>query len=112
MVNTRNNYNGQGSNTNNQANPKIEQLIANQNQLMQTVLPNLQHLQPNKQPQQQQQAPPPPPQSRLGKFLRTHPSTFSQAKDSMDAEDWLKSVEKKLEIAQCSDREKVLFMAH
>jgi hypothetical protein len=30
----------------------------------------------------------------------------------MDAEDWLKSVEKKLEIAQCSDREKVLFMAH
>jgi predicted alpha/beta hydrolase family esterase len=30
----------------------------------------------------------------------------------MDAEDWLKSVEKKLEIAQCTDREKVLFVAH
>jgi hypothetical protein len=30
----------------------------------------------------------------------------------MDAEDLLKSVEKKLEIAQCSDREKVLFTAH
>jgi hypothetical protein len=30
----------------------------------------------------------------------------------MDAEDWLKSVEKKLEIAQCTDREKVLFMVH
>jgi hypothetical protein len=30
----------------------------------------------------------------------------------MDVEDWLKLVEKKLEIAQCSDREKVLFMAH
>jgi hypothetical protein len=27
----------------------------------------------------------------------------------MDAEDWLKSIEKKLDIAQCSDREKVLF---
>jgi hypothetical protein len=30
----------------------------------------------------------------------------------MDAEDWLKSIEKKLEIAQCSDLEKVLFAAH
>jgi hypothetical protein len=30
----------------------------------------------------------------------------------MDAEDWLKSVAKKLEIAQRTDREKVLFVAH
>jgi hypothetical protein len=30
----------------------------------------------------------------------------------MEAEDWLKSVEKKLEIAQCNDHEKVLFVAH
>jgi hypothetical protein len=30
----------------------------------------------------------------------------------MDAEDWLKSVENKLDIAQCSDREKCLFVAH
>jgi hypothetical protein len=30
----------------------------------------------------------------------------------MDAEDWLKGVEKKLVIAQCTDHEKVLFVAH
>jgi hypothetical protein len=30
----------------------------------------------------------------------------------MDAEDWLKGVEKKLVIAQCTDHEKVLFTAH
>jgi hypothetical protein len=30
----------------------------------------------------------------------------------MDAEDWLKGVEKKLVIAQCTDREKVLFVVH
>jgi hypothetical protein len=30
----------------------------------------------------------------------------------MDAEDWLKGVEKKLVIAQCTNREKVLFAAH
>jgi hypothetical protein len=30
----------------------------------------------------------------------------------MEAEDWLKRVEKKLVIAQCTDHEKVLFAAH
>jgi hypothetical protein len=30
----------------------------------------------------------------------------------MEAEDWLMGVEKKLVIAQCMDREKVLFAAH
>jgi hypothetical protein len=45
-------------------------------------------------------------------FLRTRPTTFSQAKDPMDAEDWLKEVEKKLVITQCTDCEKVLFAAH
>jgi hypothetical protein len=29
MVNTRNNYNSQGSNINNQGNPQIEQIFAN-----------------------------------------------------------------------------------
>jgi hypothetical protein len=76
---------------------------------MQAMLQTLNNMQPN-----QQHVPPPPPphQSRLADFLRTHPTTFSQAKDPMDAEDWLKGVEKKLVIAQCTDREKVLFAAH
>jgi hypothetical protein len=30
----------------------------------------------------------------------------------MEAKDWLKSIEKKLEIEQCIDQEKVLFAAH
>jgi hypothetical protein len=30
----------------------------------------------------------------------------------MEVEDWLKWIEKKLEIAQCNDQEKVLFVAH
>jgi hypothetical protein len=48
----------------------------------------------------------------LAEFLRTHHTPFSQAKDPMDAKDWLKGVEKKLVIAQCTDREKVLFAAY
>jgi hypothetical protein len=30
----------------------------------------------------------------------------------MEAEDWLKLIEKKLEIAQCNDYEKVFFVTH
>jgi hypothetical protein len=111
MVNTRNSQcNGQpSSNNNNNNNAHLEQLLTTQTQLMQAMLQTLNNMQPN-----QQQVPPPPPphQSRLAEFLWTRPTTFSQAKDPMDAEDWLKGVEKKLVIAQCTDREKVLFAAH
>jgi hypothetical protein len=48
----------------------------------------------------------------LAEFLQTRPATFSQAKDPRDAKDWLKGAEKKLVIAQCTDREKVLFATH
>jgi hypothetical protein len=120
MMNTRNSQcNGQpsSSNNNNKSNNNVnlQQLIATQDQLMQAVLQTLNNMQPNQQAHQQQ-APPPPPapphQSRLAEFLPTRPTTFSQAKDPMEAEDWLMGVEKKLVIAQCTDREKVLFAAH
>jgi hypothetical protein len=115
MVNTRNSqYNGQSSNNNNSNNNvNLEKLITTQNQLMQAVLQTLNNMQPSQQAHQQQVPPPPPPHpSRLAEFLRTHPTTFSQAKGPMDAEDWLKGVEKKLVIAQCTDHEKVLFVVH
>jgi hypothetical protein len=76
---------------------------------MQPMLQTLNNMQPN---QQHVSPPPPPHQSHLAEFLRTRPTTFSQAKEPMDIEDWLKGVEKKLVIAQCTDREKVLFAAH
>jgi hypothetical protein len=100
MVNTRNSQcNGQPSKTNNNVN--LEQLITTQNQLMQAMLQTLNNMQPNQQAHQQQ-APPPPHQSHLAEFLRTRPTTFSQAKDPMEVEDWLKGVEKKLVIAHGS----------
>jgi hypothetical protein len=77
---------------------------------MQAVIQTLNQLQSNHQAQQQQQPPPQPPLSRLGEFLQTRPTTLSQAKDPMEAEDWLKGVEKKLVIAQCMNHEKVLFV--
>jgi hypothetical protein len=71
---------------------------------MQQTLVNMQAAPP--------QAPPPPPRDRLGEFQRTKPPTFSQAMEPMDAGDWLKFVEKKLLVVQCSNREKVLLASH
>jgi hypothetical protein len=106
MVNIRNSHcNGQPSNNNNN-NAHLEQLLTTQTQLMQAMLQTLNSMQPN------QQQVPPPHQSCLAKFLQTRPTTFSQAKDPMDAEDWLKGAKKKLVIAQCTDHEKVHFAAH
>jgi hypothetical protein len=51
---------------------------------------------------------PPPSRDRLGDFQRTKPPTFPHAMEPLDAEDWLKSIEKKLQVMQCNNREKVL----
>jgi hypothetical protein len=64
---------------------------------------------------QQQQAPLPPPPPPLPprdkhrEFMSHKPPTFASSPDPLDADDWLKSVEKMLNIAQCSDWEKVLY---
>jgi hypothetical protein len=48
-----------------------------------------------------------PPRGRLGDFQCTKLPTFSHAVEPMDADDWLKSVEKKLQVVQCNNHEKV-----
>jgi hypothetical protein len=63
---------------------------------------------------QQQQAPlPPPPLVPPGdkhrEFMSHKTPTFASSPDPLHADDWLKSVEKMLIIAQCSDQEKVLY---
>jgi hypothetical protein len=65
--------------------------------------------------QQQQQVPLPPPPPTVApcdkhrEFMSHKPPTFASSPDPLDADDWLKSIEKMLNIAQCSDREKVLY---
>jgi hypothetical protein len=48
------------------------------------------------------QPPPPPPQQprdRRADFLRGHPPTFSNVADPLQADDWLRSVERQLDVA-------------
>jgi hypothetical protein len=53
--------------------------------------------------------PPVPPRDKHREFMSHKPSTFANLPNPLDADDWLKSIEKMLNIAQCSDREKVLY---
>jgi hypothetical protein len=87
-------------------NPNMEQFIAAQMQLLQGLTASLQQIQQN-QLNQQQNAP--PARDKHRDFMSHHPPTFSHVVDPLDADDWLKVIEKKLDITQCNDREKVLY---
>jgi hypothetical protein len=116
MVNTRNhvttnNAENNGESNNQEANPSLppsltlEHVLAMQAQMLQTMQQTLVNL--HAQPQA-----PPPPRDRLGDFQCTKLPTFSYAVEPMDADDWLKSVKKKLQVVQCNNHEKVLLASH
>ena len=86
----------------------IEQLIMMQTQVLQGVAQAVQALQQvQQQPVQVQvQA---PPWERHGEFLKSHPPTFSYASEPIQAEDWLRAVERDLQTAQCTDQEMVMY---
>jgi hypothetical protein len=60
--------------------------------------------------QEQHQLPPPPPPAPLRdkhrEFMSHKPPIFSNSFDPLQGDDWMKSVDKMLNIAQCNDREK------
>jgi hypothetical protein len=117
MVSTRNrnvnaksnnatNNNAENNNATNQP-PTLEQVLMMQAQMLQTMqqtMVNMQDVQP--------QTPPPPPRDRLGDFQGTKPPTFSHSMEPMDVDDWLKTIEKKLLVAQCNNPKKVLLASH
>jgi hypothetical protein len=111
MANTRNR--GANENNNNNTNPPppptLEQVLILQAQMLQTMQHTMENMQ---QAQGQQQAPQLPQRDKLGEFQRTKPPTFSHSIEPMDADDWLKTIEKKLQVVQCTNRERVLFAMH
>nr|CAD40007.3 OSJNBb0052B05.10 [Oryza sativa Japonica Group] len=54
----------------------------------------------------------PPPQNKLAEFLRVRPPIFSSTTNPVEAGDWLHAIEKKLDLLQCTDQEKVSFASH
>jgi hypothetical protein len=117
MANTRNCNNSNKGDNNGENNqsvnqpppplPTLEHVLAMQAQMLQTMqqtMLNMQAAQP--------QVLPTPLRDRLGDFQRTKPPIFSHAVELMDADDWLRSIEKKLQVVQCNNREKVLLASH
>jgi hypothetical protein len=49
------------------------------------------------------------PRDKHVEFMRGHPPVFAHSADTMDAKDWLRTMERELHTAQCDDREKVLY---
>jgi hypothetical protein len=80
-----------------------------QAQMLQTVQQIMANMQ---QAQGHQPALQPQPRDKVGEFQRTKPPTFSHSVEPMDADNWLKTIEKKLQVVQCNNREKVLFALH
>jgi hypothetical protein len=112
MANTRNrvaNENNDNNNANPPPPPTLEQVLIMQAQMLQTMQQTMANIQqaPQYQPAPQQQ-----PCDKLGEFQWTKSLTFSHSIEPMDADDLLKTVEKKLQVDQCNNRENVLFVAH
>jgi hypothetical protein len=76
--------------------PATQQFFAAQMQLIQNLTAAVQNL----QAQQNQPQPPPPappaPRDKHKEFMSHHPPTYSHSTDPRDADDWLKTVTKKL----------------
>jgi hypothetical protein len=49
---------------------------------------------------------------KLTAYLRTKPPTFAGSCNPLDADDWLRVIQRKLELFECQDRDKVLLAAH
>jgi hypothetical protein len=117
MANTKNHNNNNNGDNNGENNqnvhllppplPTLEQVLAMQAQMLQTMQQTMVNMQAT-----QPQAPPPRPRDRLEDFQCTKPPTFSHVVETMDADDWLKSIEKKLQVVQYNNREKVLLASH
>jgi hypothetical protein len=88
----------------------MQQFLTAQMQLIQNLTATVQNLQAQQnQPPPQGPPPPPPPVNKHRELMSHNPPTYSHSVDPLDADDWLKTINKMLNITQCNDREKVLY---
>ena len=80
----------------------LAQIIHNQTLILETLANAL----VNKRPREQTM------NDKLATFLRTKPPTFAGSSNPLDADDWLRVIQRKLEPFECQDRDKVLLAAH
>ncbi|WVZ69537.1 hypothetical protein U9M48_018309 [Paspalum notatum var. saurae] len=105
--------------------PSLNQLIANQNQMITNqnqfiqAMADLLHAQKNQNPPpnpvQNDHTQDPHPESLTKKiegFIKLKAPTFDYTDDPLEAEDWLREIEKKLDLTTCTDEEHVALAVH
>jgi hypothetical protein len=97
---------GEGSETHLPAPPKLPldlaQVLANQTRLIEVLTRSLENQRPNGGR----------PQDRMGDFLRLKPPTFARSSNPLDADDWLRTIKRKLEATGCPENQRVQLAAH
>lgn len=83
--------------------PLLAEVMARQTHLLETLAEGL---------LRRNGGPPNDFQRKLEGFLKLRPPTFDNSADPMDAEDWLREIEKKLDMTTCSDEECVGVASH
>ena len=81
----------------------MEQLMMMQTQLLQQMAQSMQNIGNGNRNA------PPQIRDKRGEFLKGHPPVFKHSTDPLQVDDWLRAIERQLEIAQCDDKEKVLY---
>jgi hypothetical protein len=89
--------------------PTMQQFFEAQMQLIKNLTNTIQNM--KAQQNQSSQLAPQPPRDRHKEFMSHNPPAYSHSTDPLDADDWLKTVTKKLEIVQCTNREMFLYAA-
>jgi len=102
MVNTRRNNQG-GEDLTPPPPITMEQLMMMQTQLLQQMAQSMQIIGNGNG------SAPPQVINKRGEFLKGHPPIFKHSTDPLQADDWMHAIERQLEIAQCDDKEKVLY---
>jgi phosphohistidine phosphatase SixA len=80
----------------------LAQVLANQTRLIEVLTRSLENQRPNGGR----------PQDRMGDFLRLKPPTFAGSSNPLDADDWLRTIKRKLEAIGCSENQRVQLAAH
>jgi hypothetical protein len=52
------------------------------------------------------------PQDRMGDFLRLKPPTFAESSNPLDADDWMRTIKRKLEAIGCPENQRVQLATH
>jgi hypothetical protein len=96
----------EGSETHLPAPPKLPldlaQVLDNQTQLIEVLTRSLENQRPIGGR----------PQDRMSEFLRLKPPTFAGSSNPLDADDWLRTVKRKLEAIGCPENQRVHLAAH